>query len=221
MCCAEAGVAVQLRGHIYGLPLNTGHYDDTCFIEDICILDKQRQFAENDTSSVKPFMNVFDKGYQCLLDALLHGQSCLQPAFAESEKQFKDNAVLHSGAVAVVRSGNERAVNRCKMSRFLKRGSREQRCGILIWSAMSGRHGPFRSTSCMRSFYRMYFKQNNNHLYYDTLSLMVRGGHCLFIRYCMVGSSGDHGDVILCLFCRSTVVGWRDFWRDGVPQANL
>jgi hypothetical protein len=141
MCCAKAGVAVQLCGYIYGLPLNTGHSDDTRFIEDTCILDKQRQFAENDTSSVKPFMNVFDKGYQCLLDALLHGQSCLQPAFAESEKQFKDNAVLHSGAVAVVRSGNERAVNRCKMSWFLKRGAREQMWNIDlvcdVWEAWS------------------------------------------------------------------------------------
>ena len=127
MCCAKAGVAVQLCGYIYGLPLCTGHSDDTRFIKDTCILEKQQQFSDNDKTSTKPFLNVFDKGYQCLLDANAHGgQFCLQPAFAESEKQFKTNAVLHSGAVAVVRSGNERAVNRCKMSWFLKRGAKDQ-----------------------------------------------------------------------------------------------
>jgi hypothetical protein len=126
MCCAKAGVAVQLCGYIYGLPLNTGHSDDTRFIEDTDILKKQQIFAENDESSKKPFLNVFDKGYQCVSDALECGQYCLQPTFAESEKQFKDNAVLYSGAVAVVRSGNERAVNRCKMSWFLKRGATDQ-----------------------------------------------------------------------------------------------
>lgn len=140
MCCAKGGVAVQLCGYIYGLPLNTGHSDDTRFIEDTKILEKQQQFAENDTSSTKPFLNIFDKGYQCVLEAKDHGgQFCMQPAFAESEKQFKSNAVLYSGAVAVVRSGNERAVNRCKMSWFLKRGAREQMWNIDlvcdIWEA--------------------------------------------------------------------------------------
>ena len=52
---------------------------------------------------------------------------------------FQSNAVLYSGAVAVVRSGNECAVNRCKMSWFLKRGAREQMWNIDlvcdIWEA--------------------------------------------------------------------------------------
>ena len=142
MCCAKGGVAVQLCGYIYGLPLNTGHSDDTRFIEDTKILEKQQLFAESDKSSTKPFLNVFDKGYQCVLEAKNHGgQFCLQPAFAESERQFKSDAVLYSGAVAVVRSGNERAVNRCKMSWFEER---EIRCGTLTWCVTSGRHGPSR-----------------------------------------------------------------------------
>ena len=62
MCCAKAGVAVQLCGFIHGFPLNTGHSDDTRFIKDTDILEKQKQFAENDTSSSKPFLNVFDMG---------------------------------------------------------------------------------------------------------------------------------------------------------------
>ena len=127
MCCAKAGVAVQLCSWIHGLPLNTGHSDDTRFIEDTKILQKQQLFAENDSSSLKSFLDVFDKGYQCVLSAGEHGgQYCLQPAYAESEKQFKDNIALYSAAVAVVRSGNERAVNRCKMSWFNKRGTTDQ-----------------------------------------------------------------------------------------------
>lgn len=139
MCCAKAGVAVQLCGWIHGLPLNTGHSDDTRFIEDTEILQIQQIFAENDKSSTKPFLNIFDKGYQCTLLASKLGQFCLQPTFAESAKQFKDSEVLFSGAVAVVRSGNERAVNRCKMSWFLQRGAVQQMWDIDfvcdIWEA--------------------------------------------------------------------------------------
>ena len=62
MCCAKAGVAVQLCGYIYGLPLNTGQSDDTRFIEDTHILEQQQQFAESDLSSKKPLLNIFDKG---------------------------------------------------------------------------------------------------------------------------------------------------------------
>jgi hypothetical protein len=69
-------------------------------------------------SSDKPFLNIFDKGYQCVLPALNEGQECMQPTFAQSEKQFTDRAT-----VAVVRSGNERAVNRCKMLWFIRHGN--------------------------------------------------------------------------------------------------
>ncbi len=89
MCCAKAGVAVQLCGWIHGLPLNTEHSDDTRFIEDTEILQKQQIFAERDKSSRKTLL------------ASKLGQFCLQPTFAESAKQFKDK-VLFSGAVAVV-----------------------------------------------------------------------------------------------------------------------
>jgi hypothetical protein len=46
---------------------------------------------------------------------------------------------LHSGAVAVVRSRNERAVNRCKMSWFLKKrnveGTWSIDCICDVWEA--------------------------------------------------------------------------------------
>ena len=55
-----------------------------------------REFAENDRSSDKPFLNIFDKGYQCSLQALMEGQECMQPTFAQSDKQFTDRATLYS-----------------------------------------------------------------------------------------------------------------------------
>ena len=70
--------------------------------------------------------NIFDKGYRCVLAAKAEDQQCLQPVFAKSDQQFRAGETLYSGCVAVVRSGNERAVNRCKMSWFLKRGTKDQ-----------------------------------------------------------------------------------------------
>ena len=55
--------------------------------------------------------------------AQLCGQQCFQPDFAQSDKKFKGDRTLHSAAVAVVRSGNERAVKIVKNSWVLKRGA--------------------------------------------------------------------------------------------------
>jgi hypothetical protein len=74
-------------------------------------LQKQKLFVESDKSNTKLFLNAFEKGYQCVLTAMVQGQYCLQSAFSESKKQFKAVMALHSGAVAVVWSGNEHAVN--------------------------------------------------------------------------------------------------------------
>ena len=64
------------------------------FIEDSSILLMQKEFAENDCSSDRPFLNIFDKGYQCVLASINEGQECMQPTFLESNKQFNDWAVL-------------------------------------------------------------------------------------------------------------------------------
>ncbi len=53
---------------------------------------------------------------------MLLGQKCLQPGFAESDRQFRRNSTLHSAAVAVIRSANERAVRIMKQSWKLKNG---------------------------------------------------------------------------------------------------
>jgi hypothetical protein len=62
MCCAKAGIAVQLCSWIHGIPLNMGHSKYTGFIEDTEVLEKQKVFEENVKSSTKPFLNLFDKG---------------------------------------------------------------------------------------------------------------------------------------------------------------
>ena len=124
MCCAKAGVGCQLCGWILGLPLVTGHSDDDRQIRDTMILELQKAFAENDPSSILHFLNIFDKGYHMLLETHKHGQLCCQPDKADD--QFGGDKVLRTGCVAVVRSGNERAVKRSKMSWFLKRGCIDQ-----------------------------------------------------------------------------------------------
>jgi hypothetical protein len=142
MCCAKAGVAVQLCCWIFGLPLVTGHSDDDRQIEDTKILELQQEFFENDSTSDLPFLNVFDKGYHQLLQTMRHGgQMCCRPH--DADEHFGGDRVLRSGCVAVVRSGNERGVNRCKMSWFIKRGCSLQNLEIdmlcNVWEAFSFR----------------------------------------------------------------------------------
>jgi hypothetical protein len=140
-CCAKAGVAVQLCCWIFGLPLVTGHSDDDRQIEDTKILELQKEFSENDPTSDRPFLNVFDKGYHQLLPASKHGQMCLRPP--DADKEFVGEQVLRSACIAVIRSGNERGVNRCKMSWFIKRGCLQQMWDIDllcdVWEAFSFR----------------------------------------------------------------------------------
>ena len=86
--------------------------------------------------------NVFDKGFRCTIAAKNAGnQKVLQPTFAKSDEQFTRSETLHSAAVAVVRSGNERAVNRVKCSWFIRRGRSLQTWDVglvddvlLVWS---------------------------------------------------------------------------------------
>jgi hypothetical protein len=143
MCCAKVGVACQLCGWIFGLPLVTGHSDDDRQIEDTKILELQKEFAEKDTSTsvLQAFLNIFDRGYHMLLRTLRHGQMCCQPD--QADDTFGGDKVLRTGCVAVVRSGNERAVNRSKMSWFLKRGSADQLWDIDllcdVWEAFTFR----------------------------------------------------------------------------------
>jgi hypothetical protein len=73
----------------------TGHSNDDHQINDTKILELQKEFSENDMSSSIPFLSVFDKGYHKLLEALRHGQLCLQ--LQDVNKQFTGEKVLQTG----------------------------------------------------------------------------------------------------------------------------
>lgn len=128
MPCAKGGVSNQLCSWMQGMPLFTGRMTDSQMMKESKILQQQQAFSEADETSSKPFTNVFDKGFCNLLDAAVEGQKCLQPKYSKGEMQFEGKDTLCSACVAVMRSGNERAVQRCEMSWFVKRG-----CGFSLW----------------------------------------------------------------------------------------
>ena len=67
--------------------------------------------------------NIFDKGYCVNLPAWRAGrQQVSQPTFAKSDKKFTGRQTIQSADIATDRSGNERAVYRCKLSGYIKRG---------------------------------------------------------------------------------------------------
>ena len=100
MCCAKAGVAVQLCSWIFGLPLVTGHSADDHQIEDTKILVQQKQFSEKDETSNRCFLNIFDKGYRQHLETDKYNQMCCQPDLAD--ETFGGDKVLRTGCIAVV-----------------------------------------------------------------------------------------------------------------------
>jgi hypothetical protein len=116
MCCAKGGIALQLCGWIRATELMTGAVGDSEYVKIVNLLQEQKAFAEWDQSTLESFLNIFDKGYRCTLDALQEGQKCLQPTFARSDEQFTREETLYSAAVAVIRSSNERAVKMMKLS---------------------------------------------------------------------------------------------------------
>lgn len=128
--CAKGGVSNQLCGWIRGLPLCTGRITDSQLIKETGILKQQRLFSEADnTHSDVPFTNTVDKGFRIALEAAQEKQTCMQPDFSKGDFQFTGKETLHTACIAMVRSGNERAVKRCKMSWFIKRG-----CAYQLWN---------------------------------------------------------------------------------------
>ena len=110
-------VGGSVRGNYWRAKLG-----DTDTVRILKVLIHMKRFAEKDTSRLLLLvliLNVFDKGFRNVVDAREQGQRCLQPCFARSDAQFTRDQTLHSACVAVVRSGNERAVRLCKLSRFL------------------------------------------------------------------------------------------------------
>ena len=63
--------------------------EDSDYVERANILEEQYEFARNDlvNNLLVEFMYIFDKGYRCIVAALLAGaQKCVQPLFAQSDQ---------------------------------------------------------------------------------------------------------------------------------------
>ena len=122
----------------------TGHSDDDGTMKDTKIFKLQKEFCINDNSThegaKKPAVNVLDKGHHVILEAEMEGQLICQPEYDDGD-QFKGYETLRSGCVAVVRSGNERGVKRCKLSLFIKKGTKDHPWDIDllcdVWEAFS------------------------------------------------------------------------------------
>ena len=142
--CAKGGIFLQLCGWMGVAELWVGGTSDSYYMQHADeILKRQEEFARNDLVNGKyiPFHLLLDKGYRIVRDAFrFGGQICIQPMFAESDSTFTSNEMLYSASVAADRSGNERAVNRAKLSGAVKRGLYPRTSPIRlnkIWEAWS------------------------------------------------------------------------------------
>jgi len=126
MNCAKGGVFTQLCGWMGVSELWVGATSDSFYLENANdIMKRQQEFAENDLvgGKVVPFTSMLDKGYRCIKALFIHGkQTCIQPNFVKSDRVFGSNEMLCTGGVASHRSGNERGVNRSKLSGKVKKG---------------------------------------------------------------------------------------------------
>ena len=136
--CAKGGVFLQLCGWTGVEHLWVGATSDTHYQE-----QKQRDFAAEDLVNGKliPLTNMVDKGYQINLPAWQAGRQLVyQPIFAKSNRKFTGRETIKSAKIATHRSGNERAVNRCKMSGYIKCGLQPHGKSFLLddaWLAWS------------------------------------------------------------------------------------
>ena len=131
MNCAKGGVFLQLCGWLGVEELWCGATSDSHYSEHTPILKQQNEFAKIDTIDgvVLPFTLILDKCYRIVQIAWREGeQVCLQPTFKSSDRKFSCDEMLISASVAADRSGNERAVKRCKESAMLKRGLKPNGC---------------------------------------------------------------------------------------------
>ena len=90
--CGKDGVFTQLCGWEGVIETFTGSVGDDDYVDKSKILEIQQKFAEGDPEfygTVIPFLNVFDKGYQVLLDCYKHGgQLCWLPVFRKSDERY-------------------------------------------------------------------------------------------------------------------------------------
>ena len=109
-----------------------GATSDSHYQQETSIFKDQDEFAsvfDLVDGKIIPFCNIVDKGYRINLPAWRAGrQTVIQPIFARSDRKFTGLETVVSGSVASDRSGNERAVNRAKMSGILKRALHQSGC---------------------------------------------------------------------------------------------
>ena len=123
--CVKGGVSNQPCGWVRSHHLWCGGMSGTMYQELTGILEMQEEFAKADLQDGKyvAFTMIMDKGYRVTMAAWKHGeQTCIQPVFMEADKIFSTEDLIYSSTIASHRAGNERNVNLCKMSGFIKRG---------------------------------------------------------------------------------------------------
>ena len=140
--CFKGGVFIQLCGWLGTAELWPGAVSDSDYNKREGYLQRQEAFANNDLvemdgeHKILPFTNVYDKGYRAKAVAWKTGrQHVLQPDWAESDKHFSRIQTLRSASIATDRAGNERGVNVCKRSWFVRRGFTPSMNPILISNA--------------------------------------------------------------------------------------
>lgn len=121
----KADVEVQPCGLIGTNPMWVAAISDTEYMIRENIFEEQQRFQNNDkiNETVLPFLNILDRGYRLSAHALRCGnQTVRQPVFKNKDRRFTGNETLRSASCASVRSGNERAVRKAKLSGFIKKG---------------------------------------------------------------------------------------------------
>lgn len=126
---AKVDNAIQLCGWMRGSHMFVGAVSDSQYMLDNKIFEHQEEFQNadrvNDNDEVIPFTNILDRGYQLSLQAFRHGkQTVWQPDFQKKRRRFTGSETLRSASCASVRSGNERAMRKGKLSGFLRKGLR-------------------------------------------------------------------------------------------------
>jgi hypothetical protein len=149
-CVGKGGIACQLCGWTVTLELCTGAIDDTAYIDKVQILRMQDEFAKNDPTSDKPFTNVFDKGYRCILAALEQGfQLCMQPTFAQSKRNSAQTVFYIQLVLPLFDLGMKGPFAKPSCRGWLSEVAHIISRGIWICNVIYGLLGAFRSTSCM------------------------------------------------------------------------
>ena len=131
--CFKGGVYSTTGGFHGTYTLWPGAVSDSDYNRRAGYLDEQREFQTNDTvdGEVKPFMNIYDKGYRAKMAAYKAGkQEVLQPDWAESDRRFNRTETLGSASVASDRGGNERSVNVSKRAGYISRGFQPNMCPV-------------------------------------------------------------------------------------------